>query len=94
MSSPKPIAFHAGRLAGTKYVFAKEGDTLLRHSHDDNTNHIVIVLQGAADVRDYEGDKIVNSTALGQGNVYDCDAPVDHDIIAREDNTIILNLIK
>lgn len=81
--------YRSGSLFGFRYLFEKAGDGLRRHEHTAETAHNVIVLFGSVSAN-VEGQ---SSRILLQGNVFDFDWTKQHDIIALEPNTLVLNLM-
>lgn len=79
-------------LSITKYVFEKKNDLLQKHTHpqDISQQHITIILSGVLECVFPTHSKI-----LKQGEIYDFkEDEQTHELIALEDNTIILNIRK
>ena len=84
---PTPINF--GDLRGTVYDFEKSGDILPKHNHDETNAHITVVAKGR--IRAYSHDW---SHEFECGKVIDFPAEQPHEIMALEDNTRIVNVVK
>ena len=78
----------AGALRGVVYTFEKAGDMLPMHGHGDADAHITVVARGR--VRCHNADWSVEGAA---GDVWDLDAG-QHEFVALEDNSRIVNIIK
>ena len=90
MSNPaKPTSFNFGKLYGTIYDFADVNDVLAKHSHTDDTAHITIVAKGkiliTAGEWTYEAEN---------GRVIDLPANQEHEFVALEPNSRIVNIVK
>lgn len=81
--------FHAGDLNGTIYDFEVAGDILPKHNHDETTVHITIVARGKIKAYSHDWDK--EATA---GQIMDFRPNEPHEIMALEDNTRIVNIVK
>lgn len=81
--------YQSGDLFGFRYLFEKAGDGLRRHEHTAETAHNVIVLFGSVSLN----VKGQSSRILLQGNVHDFEWTREHDIVALEPNTLVLNLL-
>ena len=87
MLLPKPLS--VGDLRGTIYIFERKGDILPKHVHDENDVHITIVGKGRLRAyshdwsKEYEGGQIIN---FRPGE--------PHELMALEDGTRIVNIIK
>lgn len=88
MLSVKPLE-NLGDLRGAIYDFEKSGDLLHKHNHDENTVHITIVARGK--IKAYSHDWEKEATA---GQVMDFRAGEPHELMALEDNTRIINIVK
>jgi quercetin dioxygenase-like cupin family protein len=82
--------FQTGDLVGVIYTFPVAGDVLPMHSHGNNDIHITIVARGR--VRIYGPN--IGSADYAAGAVIDNQAPITHEIIALEDNSRIVNIVK
>ncbi len=80
----------AGKLTGTVYTFEKAGDTLPMHHHGEADNHITIVARGS--VRAH--GPAIGDNQYSAGAVLDWDVGIEHEIVAVEDNSRIVNIIK
>ena len=87
MLLPKPLG--VGDLRGTIYDFEKSGDILPKHVHDETNIHITIVTNGK--VRAYSHDWSMEADA---GKILDFRVGEPHEIMALEDNTRIVNIVK
>ena len=89
MSIPITTPWKDEGLQGALYTFLQKGDTLPMHSHDEATNHITIVVRGSIVA---SGD---NWQETGTPrNILSFVAGMPHEIVAQEDDTKILNIIK
>ena len=78
-----------GDINGIIYDFEKLGDILPKHVHDETTNHITIVCTGK--IKAYSHNWEIEATP---GQVIDFRVGEPHEIMALEDNTRIINIIK
>ena len=83
----KPL--QTGDLNGTIFDFEKAGDVLPSHIHDETNVHITIVCTGK--IKAYSHDWNIEATA---GKVVDFRVGEPHEIMALEDNTRIINIVK
>jgi quercetin dioxygenase-like cupin family protein len=83
----KPLEI--GDLKGRIYDFEFTGDILPGHVHDETNVHITIVCKGS--VKAYSHDWEKEAVA---GQIIDFRVGEPHEIIALEDNTRIVNIIK
>ena len=81
--------FETGDLRGTIYDFEVAGDVLPKHNHDETTVHITIVARGK--IKAYSHDWEKEATA---GQIMDFRPNEPHEIMALEDNTRIINVVK
>lgn len=88
MLLPKPLA-DCGDLRGTIYDFEKAGDILPKHNHDETNVHITIVARGK--LKAYSHDWELEALP---GQVLNFRAGEPHELMALEDNTRIVNIIK
>lgn len=88
MLLPKPL-IGLGDIRGTIYDFEKSGDILAKHNHDENTVHITIVAKGK--IKAYSHDWEMEAES---GKVLDFRPNEPHEIMALEDNTRIVNIVK
>ena len=88
MLLPKPLT-DCGDLRGTIYDFEKVGDVLPKHNHTENDVHITIVARGK--LKAYSHDWELEATP---GQVLNFRAGEPHELMALEDNTRIVNIIK
>lgn len=83
----KPL--EAGNLKGAIYDFEFAGDILPGHIHDESNVHITIVCKGK--IKAYSHDW---SIEVAPGQVLDFRIGEPHEIVALENNTRIINIIK
>lgn len=83
----KPL--NAGELAGTIYDFEFAGDILPKHIHGDLDVHITIVARGKLKAYSHDWEK--EATA---GQIIDFRPGEPHELMALEDNTRIINIVK
>jgi quercetin dioxygenase-like cupin family protein len=78
-----------GDLKGTIYDFEVAGDILPKHVHTEENVHITIVARGKikAYSHDWEREAIA-------GQILDFRAGEPHEIMALEDGTRIINIVK
>ena len=88
---PTPIPFQGrfGDLHGTIYDFEKAGDILPKHNHDETNAHVTIVAKGR--IKAYSHDWEIEFEA---GRFIDFPPEQPHEIMALEDNTRIVNVVK
>lgn len=84
----KPLT-DCGDLRGSIYDFEKVGDVLPKHNHDETNVHITIVARGK--LKAYSHDWELEATP---GQVLNFRAGEPHELMALEDNTRIINIIK
>jgi len=84
---PKPFGF--GKLKGVIYDFPEAGDILPKHIHDETTAHITIVAKGKIRVTAGNWTEDVEC-----GKVIDLPANQEHEFIAIEPNSRIVNIVK
>lgn len=87
MLSVKELRF--GDINGTIYDFEVAGDVLPKHNHDETTVHITIVARGK--LKAYSHDWEQEATA---GQILDFRPGEPHELMALEDNTRIINIVK
>jgi quercetin dioxygenase-like cupin family protein len=84
-----PKRFQFGKLNGAVYDFPEMGDILSMHTHDDATAHITIVAKGKMRI-----------TVNGVTEEYECGKVIDfpahqeHEFVALEPNSRIVNIQK
>lgn len=81
--------FTLGDLNGSIYDFEVAGDVLPKHNHDESTVHITIVARGK--IKAYSHDWEKEATA---GQIMDFRPGEPHELMALEDNTRIVNIVK
>jgi quercetin dioxygenase-like cupin family protein len=87
MLSSKPLEL--GDIRGSIHDFEAAGDVLPKHNHDETTVHITIVARGK--IKAYSHDWEKEATA---GQIMDFRPNEPHEIMALEDNTRIINIVK
>jgi quercetin dioxygenase-like cupin family protein len=83
----KPL--NMGNLRGTIYDFEEVGDVLPMHWHRPENTHITIVAKGSFMVKGVTWEK-----TLVAGNVVDWPAYQQHEFVALEDNSRLVNISK
>ena len=83
----KPLI--AGNLIGTIYDFEVVGDILPLHNHDEITAHATIVARGSVKATGNGWEKEFKA-----GAVIDFPPNQEHQFVALEDNTRIVNINK
>ena len=78
-----------GDLRGAIYDFPVAGDILPKHVHTENDVHITIVARGR--LRAYSHDWSIEAEA---GQILDFRPGEPHELMALEDNTRIINMVK
>jgi quercetin dioxygenase-like cupin family protein len=78
-----------GDIRGSVYEFDVAGDMIPKHVHDENSNHITIVLAGRIKVYSHDWEMEADV-----GRVLDFEPEQPHEILALEDNTKIINIRK
>jgi len=78
-----------GDIRGAIYDFEKSGDILAKHNHDETNVHITIVAKGK--IKAYSHDWEMEAEC---GKVLDFRPNEPHEIMALEDNTRIVNIVK
>jgi quercetin dioxygenase-like cupin family protein len=84
----KPLP-RIGDLKGTIYDFEVAGDVLPKHNHTEDNVHVTIVARGR--IKAYSHDWEMEATA---GQILDFKAGEPHEIMALEDGTRIVNIVK
>lgn len=78
-----------GKLNGSVYDFPEIGDVLPMHTHDEMTVHVTIVARGS--FRAYGSGW---HHTLNCGDIVDWPAHQEHEFIALEPNSRLVNIIK
>jgi quercetin dioxygenase-like cupin family protein len=78
-----------GDLKCSIYDFEQKGDILPKHNHNRSDVHITIVARGSVKAYSHDWEKEVKN-----GGIIDFIEGEPHEIIALEDNTRIINIIK
>lgn len=78
-----------GDIRGSIYDFELAGDVLSKHNHTPDTVHITIVTKGSIKAYSHDWETIAES-----GKILDFKAGEPHEIVALEDNTRIVNIVK
>ena len=86
---PKATDFNFGDIRGSVLDFEKAGDTLPKHTHDEDTVHMTIVAKGRLKAFSHDW-----SEEYECGKVIDFPPFQPHELVALEDNTRIINILK
>lgn len=78
-----------GDISGTIFDFEQAGDVLGKHVHTEDNVHITIVARGR--IKAYSHDWELEAAA---GQVLDFRPNEPHELLALEDNTRIINIVK
>ena len=78
-----------GDIQGMMYDFEKEGDILPKHNHTEDNAHITIVARGKLKAYSHDWEKIAIA-----GQIMDFRVGEPHELMALEENTRIINIIK
>ena len=78
-----------GKLVGSVYDFEYVGDLLPMHNHTEDTVHITVISKGSFRARG-EGWEM----ELKQGQVVDWEAGQAHELIALENGSRFINILK
>jgi quercetin dioxygenase-like cupin family protein len=78
-----------GDIRGTIHDFEKAGDVVEKHAHTEVNVHITIVARGK--LKAYSHDWEQEATA---GQILDFKPGQPHELMALEDNTRIINILK
>jgi len=78
-----------GDLMGAIYDFEVAGDVLPKHNHTEDNVHVTIVARGR--IKAYSHDWEMEATA---GQILDFKAGEPHEIMALENETRIVNIVK
>jgi quercetin dioxygenase-like cupin family protein len=89
MLSKTSLEKNFGNIRGVVYDFENAGDILPKHNHDEGTAHITIVARGR--IKAYSHDW---ETEFECGKLIDFPPEQPHEIMALEDNTRIINIVK
>jgi quercetin dioxygenase-like cupin family protein len=82
-------ALTLGDIQGVIFDFENTGDVLSKHIHNDDNVHITIVARGK--IKAYSHDWEQEGIA---GQILDFRPNEPHEIMALEDNTRIINIVK
>lgn len=83
----KPL--RAGRLVGTVYHFDEVGDVLPMHNHRQGGVHIAIVARGSFRVHGHGWEREASA-----GEVLDFEPNQDHEFVALESGSRLVNIAK
>ena len=89
MASSEIKTFTFGKINGIIHDFAKIGDELPTHVHDESTNHMTIIARGAFKCTTDTWEK-----ELKAGDVIDWPAGVNHSFVALKRNSRLVNILK
>lgn len=78
-----------GDINGMIYDFEYAGDILPKHVHDESNVHITIVAKGKLKAYSHDWEKEAVA-----GQIIDFRVGEPHELMALEDNTRIINIIK
>lgn len=78
-----------GDIRGTMYDFELAGDILPKHIHDETNVHITVVARGR--IKAYSHNWETEAVA---GQILDFKIGQPHELMALEDNTRIVNILK
>lgn len=78
-----------GDIKGSIYDFEFAGDILPKHIHDETNVHITIVCKGKIKAYSHDWEKEAIS-----GQIIDFKIGEPHELMALEDNTRIINILK
>jgi quercetin dioxygenase-like cupin family protein len=81
--------FELGDIKGTIFDFEFAGDILPKHIHDESNVHITIVCKGKLKAYSHDWEK----EAL-PGQIIDFKVGEPHELMALEDGTRIINILK
>lgn len=87
MLSKKLLDF--GVIKGIVIDFEKQGDILPKHVHGKEDNHISIVARGSIKAYSHDWERVVPC-----GGVIDFREGEPHEVMALEDNTRVVNILK
>jgi quercetin dioxygenase-like cupin family protein len=87
MMEVKPIVY--GTVNGSIYDFPEVGDTLPMHTHDELTVHISIVARGS-----FRAFGNGWHCTLNSGDIVDWPAHQEHEFVALEPNSRLVNIVK
>ena len=82
MGNPTVTSSQIGDLIVMMYDFAKPGDILPMHNHDEATSHIIIVAKGSVVVLVLNPDGSVDSQHAETGTVLDTFAGYPHAVVS------------
>jgi quercetin dioxygenase-like cupin family protein len=85
----RPKVFSLGKLTGTIFDFETEGDVLAMHTHTEDDVHITVVARGSFRAHGNGWERIVKS-----GDVIDFPPHQQHEFVALEDKSRIVNIVK
>jgi len=88
LAKPTPLQ-NLGDIRGAIYDFEKAGDILPKHNHDENSVHITIVARGKLKAYSHDWEKVADA-----GQIIDFRPGEPHELMALEDNTRIVNIVK
>lgn len=86
---PTISPYEDGDLRGAVYRFASKGDAIPEHLHDAASNHVTFVIKGSIQAIGPDWTQ-----TGGPGTLLSFVEGSPHSIVAEEDGTVILNLLK
>ena len=84
----KPLE-NLGDIRGAIYDFEVAGDILPKHNHTEDNVHITIVARGKLKAYSHDWEQIATA-----GQIIDFRPGEPHELMALEDNTRIINIVK
>ena len=84
-----PKELKVGDIQGMIYDFEFAGDILPKHVHDESNVHITIVTRGKLKAYSHDWEKEAVA-----GQIIDFRVGEPHELMALEDNTRIINIVK
>jgi quercetin dioxygenase-like cupin family protein len=78
-----------GDIKGVIYDFEVIGDVLPKHNHTEDNVHITIVARGTIKAYSHDWEKVATA-----GQIMDFRPGEPHELMALENNTRIINIIK
>lgn len=89
MAEAQGKPFNFGSLVGTVYDFPATGDALPMHKHTAEDVHITVVARGSFRAHGDSFDMTVKA-----GDVVDWKVDQNHELVALEPNSRIVNIVK
>jgi hypothetical protein len=89
--APAGLATHIPLKFGALYHFSNAGDEVPKHAHDENKNHLSIILQGTVSYEIFTNENSV-STEFSSVSIFKVPPRVQHRFIAKTTDAILINL--